>query len=57
VDRARTRQLGGTGLGLAIAKEMIGAHGGDIWAKSKEGKGTTILFTLPYDPGQEDDWL
>src|SRR5690606_7996279 len=49
VDRARTRQLGGTGLGLAIAKEMIGAHGGDIWAESKEGKGTTILFTLPYD--------
>ncbi|HLU23661.1 MAG TPA: cell wall metabolism sensor histidine kinase WalK [Bacillaceae bacterium] len=57
VDRARTRQLGGTGLGLAIAKEMIGAHGGDIWAESKEGKGTTILFTLPYDPEQEDDWL
>ena len=57
VDRARTRQLGGTGLGLAIAKEMIGAHGGKIWAASLEGKGTTILFTLPYDPLQEDDWL
>lgn len=56
VDRARTRQLGGTGLGLAIAKEMISAQGGEIWAKSKEGKGTTILFTLPYDPEQEDDW-
>ncbi|MBP1915197.1 two-component system sensor histidine kinase VicK [Lederbergia galactosidilyticus] len=57
VDRARTRQLGGTGLGLAIAKEIIGVHGGDIWAKSQEGKGTTIIFTLPYDPVQEDDWL
>ena len=56
VDKARTRQLGGTGLGLAIAKEMIGAHGGQIWARSIEGKGTTILFTLPYDPGLEDDW-
>lgn len=56
VDKARTRRLGGTGLGLAIAKEMIGAHGGDIWAKSVEGKGTTIIFTLPYDPEQEDDW-
>ncbi|RWR08966.1 cell wall metabolism sensor histidine kinase WalK [Siminovitchia fortis] len=56
VDKARTRRLGGTGLGLAIAKEMIGAHGGDIWARSVEGKGTTILFTLPYDPEQEDDW-
>ncbi|MEK3888852.1 cell wall metabolism sensor histidine kinase WalK [Bacillus sp. FSL K6-3431] len=56
VDRARTRQMGGTGLGLAIAKEMISAQGGEIRAKSKEGKGTTILFTLPYDPAQEDDW-
>lgn len=56
VDKARTRQLGGTGLGLAIAKEMIQAHGGDIWAQSKEGKGTTVFFTLPYDPEQEDEW-
>ncbi|MFC7786525.1 MULTISPECIES: cell wall metabolism sensor histidine kinase WalK [unclassified Rossellomorea] len=56
VDKARTRQMGGTGLGLAIAKEMISAHGGDVWATSIEGKGTTITFTLPYDSTQEDDW-
>ncbi|MGP4107832.1 cell wall metabolism sensor histidine kinase WalK [Virgibacillus sp. L01] len=46
-DKARTRKLGGTGLGLAIAKEMVEAHHGKVWAKSQEGKGTTILFTLP----------
>ncbi|MFD1362671.1 cell wall metabolism sensor histidine kinase WalK [Lentibacillus salinarum] len=46
-DKARSRKLGGTGLGLAITREIIEAHQGSIWAKSKEGKGTTILFTLP----------
>ncbi|AZB41102.1 cell wall metabolism sensor histidine kinase WalK [Bacillus sp. FJAT-42376] len=56
VDKARTRKLGGTGLGLAIAKEMVQAHSGDIWAESKERRGTTIYFTLPYNPNQEDDW-
>ena len=57
VDKARARNIGGTGLGLAIAKEMITAHGGKIWAKSREGKGTTIFFTLPYELDQEDDWV
>lgn len=56
VDKARSRKLGGTGLGLAIAKEMIQAHGGSIWAKSEEGKGTTIYFTLPMEKEEEDEW-
>ncbi|WP_173918134.1 cell wall metabolism sensor histidine kinase WalK [Halobacillus sp. Marseille-Q1614] len=47
VDKARSREMGGTGLGLAISREIIEAHHGQIWAHSKEGKGTTIFFTLP----------
>ncbi len=38
---------GGAGLGLAICKGLIEAHGGRIWIKSEEGKGTRCSFTLP----------
>jgi signal transduction histidine kinase len=37
----------GTGLGLAIAKQLVQAHGGQIYADSEVGRGATIAFTLP----------
>ncbi|MFZ1041669.1 MAG: ATP-binding protein, partial [Anaerolineales bacterium] len=47
-DKSRNRQDGGgSGLGLAISKSIIEAHGGEIWAESAVGKGTTIVFVLP----------
>jgi signal transduction histidine kinase len=41
------RNTKGYGLGLAITREIVRAHGGDIWAASEPGKGTTFSFTLP----------
>lgn len=39
----------GTGMGLAIARGMIEAHGGQIWAESPSGKGTTFTLALPVE--------
>ena len=41
------RQAKGTGLGLSITKGIIEIQGGEIWAESEVGKGTTFAFTMP----------
>src|SRR4051812_2880010 len=37
---------GGTGLGLAIVYQIVQAHEGKVWARSKPGQGTTMVLRL-----------
>ncbi len=48
-DESRTRQTGGHGLGLSIAKVMIIGHNGKIKVKSRPGKGSEFIITLPVE--------
>lgn len=45
-----TREFG-TGLGLAVADTIAHAHGGCLWFKSEEGKGSTFAIRLPVYTG------
>ena len=47
VDASDSREKGGTGLGLAICRAIVTQHGGQIWAESTPGSGTTICVALP----------
>jgi len=46
-DRARGGAGESSGLGLAISREIVNAHGGEIWAVSQPGEGSAFSLALP----------
>ena len=45
--RGLASTFSGSGIGLYISHEIVKRHGGEMWAESNIGEGTTFYFRLP----------
>src|SRR6476661_2124001 len=50
LERSLTTPSEGAGLGLAISRDLARGMGGDLWAESENGRGATLILTVPRAP-------
>jgi two-component system sensor histidine kinase ChvG len=49
-ERPRGEKFGThSGLGLSISRQIVDAHGGEIWAENRPGGGARFVVRLPAD--------
>ena len=54
-DESISSNYGGLGVGLTIAKHNVELLGGEIFSKSKEGKGSVFHFNIEYTAATEEE--
>lgn len=50
LDIPMTPDDGGAWLDLYLARQIVQAHGGELWLENEPGNGTTLSFVIPESP-------
>jgi PAS domain S-box-containing protein len=53
ITYSRSNSRPGTGLGLSICRDIVHNHNGKIKVRSRLGRGTSFVITLPISPGRQ----